>query len=63
MLEKYHNFIFKVKEVSSNSVSEYHKIKICGKKLDDEAYIYSTIQRIVEEIILFIYKIDISILM
>lgn len=42
MLEKYHNFIFKVKEISSDFISEYHKIKICSKKLDDETYIYST---------------------
>ena len=43
MTEKFHNYKFKIKEMSSfNSIKEYHKIKVCSKKLDDEAFLYST---------------------
>lgn len=46
MLEKYHNFKFRIKEISSNEcVSEYHKVKICTKKLDNETYLCSTNSR------------------
>ena len=42
MLKKFHNYKFKINEMSSfNAIKEYHKIKVCGKKLDDEAYLFS----------------------
>ena len=42
MLKKFHNYKFKINETSSfDAIKEYHKIKVCGKKLDDEAYLFS----------------------
>lgn len=43
MAEKYHDYKFRVKEMSSvDSIKEYHKIKVCSNNLDGETYLYST---------------------
>ncbi|MBE5758306.1 MAG: hypothetical protein E7345_05250 [Clostridiales bacterium] len=43
MSNNFHKYKFKIKEMSSfEAIKEYHKIKVCCNKSNEEAYLYST---------------------
>lgn len=41
MSEKFHNYKFKIKEMNPNDCLQYHKIKVCVEKSQEEVYFFS----------------------